>query len=517
VDHDPSPTIADLGLVLEVKGSLGPVALIRKEEDRSCSKFLEKVKHQFHLHLMQVLCLQGHGKTSRLASCITSLRGPPPPGVMTDVPPPDMGGGPCFSFRFPFFVDIATDLGTLPYIIKFQYPVFIGDIARRSNRTGGSSMQLADAATNDKRRGHATWWSRVGMLLMLPLISVGGYFSGVLLDLRSWNANRPTDAMHGPGVVNGLRIDPASLDIEDVWEDPAYELHVALTNVGSQPRVISHFSLSCGCLTIEPDQLTIEPGETRNMTLHVNLTHRQPYQIGMARWTVAARFQPIFQDDLASSQGWDVRIGVLSRVNFDTWQIAFGDRATHSGPAVEHLVKAHSLQPLRRLEARVEPDVATVRVESVRGSETDYVLKVSPHPELPVGPFHGQIITTAVGKDGQVCRCATIPFSGEMQSATRLLPQIILLGERSLGSSAEATVTVLLPRTPGWDVDHIESDDPHTDLKRLRESHDGGIRFLVRQQIMAPGDHVTRVRFVLRRPDGVQDSAGLEVRYYGQK
>jgi hypothetical protein len=103
-----------------------------------------------------------------------------------------------------------------------------------------------------------------------------------------------------------------------------------------------------------------------------------------------------------------------------------------------------------------------------------------------------------------------------MQPATRLVPSVILLGERTLGDLAQAEVTVFLPQS-GWTVDHLEGESTDTNVTRVGAGLGGGVQFRVDQRIAQLGDHVIRVRFVIRKPDGQTEPVNLEVRYYGQK
>jgi uncharacterized protein DUF1573 len=316
--------------------------------------------------------------------------------------------------------------------------------------------------------------------------------------------------------VNGLYIDPRSLDLGEVWETPEHVAQVSVKNVSAEPRTIIRFEQSCNCLGVEPQGMTISPGQTAELGIHFDLTHKQPYQLGLARWPVSVRIQPVFQGDFAPSLGWDVRATVRSRVSLENWQLTFGDRCTHSGPRVERKIRANTHQPLRRLEAVAVPNVAATRVEPVAGALGEYFIVVSPRPDLPVGPFRFEVQISAVDEDGSVHRSASLEVSGDMQTTTRLIPSVILLGERKLGEQAEAEVTLLLPQG-GWKVDHIEGESTDTNVTRLGASVDGGEQYRVDQRIAQAGDNVIRVRFVIRKPDGQTEPVKLEVRYHGQK
>jgi hypothetical protein len=236
-----------------------------------------------------------------------------------------------------------------------------------------------DEGAAKRERPARPWTQRVLLLFLVPLACVAGYYLGTLASAALIPARSSLD---GP-VINGLHIEPPSLDLGEIWETPEHVARVTIKNVSAEPRTIVRFEQSCDCLGVEPQGMTIPPGQSTEVTFRLDLTHRQPYQLGLARWPVSVRLSPVFQGDFAATPGWDVKALVLSRVSLETWQLAFGDRCTHTGPQVERKVRAKAHQPLRRLEAVAVPDVATVRVEPVAGVEGEYFIVVSPRSDLP--------------------------------------------------------------------------------------------------------------------------------------
>lgn len=70
----------------------------------------------------------------------------------------------------------------------------------------------------------------------------------------------PTKKNATPQVTSiaGLSVDPAALDLGEVWEAEGYTCKVPITNKTNAPIEITAFAVSCGCcMSIEPRQLTI--------------------------------------------------------------------------------------------------------------------------------------------------------------------------------------------------------------------------------------------------------------------
>ncbi len=362
------------------------------------------------------------------------------------------------------------------------------------------------------KRPPRSWIRRFVPLLLVPVVCAVGYYLGMLASAAVAPAKSSLDGF----VLNGLHIDSQSLDLGEIWETPEHVARVTVKNVSSEPRTIIRFDQSCDCLGVEPQRMTIPPGQSAEVTFRLDLTHRQPYQLGLAQWPVSLQLHPVFEGDLAPTPGWNVRALVRSRVSLEAAQLAFGDRCTHTGPQVERKVRAMARQPLRRIEAVAVPDFATVRVEPIAGAQGEYFIIVAPRPDLPIGAFRSQIQIAAVTEDGIGHPCASLDVSGDMQPATRLVPSVILLGERTVGDEAQAEVTVFLPQN-GWTVDRVEADSTETNLKLVGAGLDGGVQYRVDQRIARGGDHVIFVQFIIRKPDGQTEPVKLEVRYYGQK
>jgi hypothetical protein len=92
---------------------------------------------------------------------------------------------------------------------------------------------------------------------------------------------------------------------------------------------------------------------------------------------------------------------------------------------------------------------------------------------------------------------------------------MILFGEKTVPSEAEAFVTVRLPCN-GWTVDHFETDDADIKIRQDGETTDGLKRLRVVQRISQIGDHKSAIQIIVRRPDHETEAVRVGVSYYGQ-
>jgi hypothetical protein len=385
----------------------------------------------------------------------------------------------------------------------------------------------------------------------IPVLCGAGYYLGALAaGSLGTRAEFPT--------VNGLYIDPGSLDVGEVWEDPEYHVPLTVKNLGSQTQTIVDFQPSCHCVDIEPRNLIVPANQSVRLTVALDLTRRTPDQVGLARRPLLVSLRPVFQGDFGAASGWELRASVRSRVSLESAQIAFADQCTRGGTAVWRKVKATAHFPLERLEVYAPPEIADVRSEPLAHDPGKYIILVSPRPSLPAGPFQFQVQVDAVEAGGSTHRCASIEAYGEMQPPVQVFPRMLLLGEHRVGTRVEADVCLHLPTTgpsatsvpdqlptaesklaflpdedPGarpaldlnldlerkrygqWFVDHIETAGPGTIVKEGGTQPDGVVMLHVTQNIEHPGDQTSRVRVVVRNPNRELEPITIEIRYHG--
>lgn len=351
------------------------------------------------------------------------------------------------------------------------------------------------------------WWQQFITLILVPPACIAAYWLGTLVTGPS---PEPTPLPS----VGGLHIDAKDLDLGEIWETPEHAVVVPVRNVGSTPVTVAEFATSCDCSGVEPESVTIPPGSSAKVTVKLDLTHRSPYQLGLARRTFSVRLDPVFQGDFAPTPGWEIRGTVRSRVSLEAASLAFADKCVRGGAPASRTVRATAHLPLLRLEVSAPQELASVRVET-HSDPGRYTLVITPNPDLPIGPFRFRVEVTAVVPDGTAYQCGGIDVSGEIQSPIRVLPRIVLLGEHTVSAHAEADITVRLP-ADGWAIDHVGVDDQDTVVTRVGVDDKGGIRYRVCQHVRRTGDHVARVRFVARNGGEATETASVEVRYHGQ-
>ena len=94
--------------------------------------------------------------------------------------------------------------------------------------------------------------------LSLIVIAIGGYF----FNNRASTTQRPRPL---------LEVTPESLDFGKVDATTDFPWKLRVTNVSSRTVQIADIRASCGCTQVTPSSFGMEPGESRDVELRMNL------------------------------------------------------------------------------------------------------------------------------------------------------------------------------------------------------------------------------------------------------
>jgi hypothetical protein len=366
-----------------------------------------------------------------------------------------------------------------------------------------------------KSGGSHSWHSRVVAVLSLSVVCLSAYFIGSWLGELAGNYDNRRVDNSTISPAPALFIEPAELNLGEVWEEPDFTTTVWLRNTSDHDVSISKFATGCDCLGIEPVSPVVPANGSIPLRVKIDLTRRLPYAWGVERRPFTLTVHPIVTQAGVAPSGWEFTAVVRSRVTLSDLRLEFADKCTHAGPVITRKVEATAHLLVASLETMVQPRIADVQIKPILGPPGKYDIIVMPDPKLPVGPFSFEILIIAVMPDGVRNRCATIQVTGEMQPATRVVPSIVILGEHPVGSEAAAEVSVRLPERSGWVVDHVEVESPQLNVFQIGTFKDETLRYRLVQRITKRGDQESKVRFIIRQQDGTHDTVETDVRYHG--
>jgi uncharacterized protein DUF1573 len=319
-------------------------------------------------------------------------------------------------------------------------------------------------------------------------------------------------------IIEGLAVSKTALDMGEVWEAKDHQHTVPIRNLTSNKIEIDDFALSCGCVDIGPKPVIIQPGETSELHLTVDLTEqRRLNQLGVAQRQFAVQITPIQKKGAWPLERWNLHGLVKSRVTLDKFGVSFGEQPIKGENPPAQTVLATTHVPYRKLEPSFNSRILSVQVVPQRDQQNQVALIVPPNPSLPAGPFTSDLTLVVIGEAGERLPGVTIPVSGIMQNEIRLLPARVVLGSNPLGSKAEAHVVLQKPDNTKVSVEQIEIDSPDVDIELVSvEGLPSGRTYRVRQKITKLGDQLSQVRFIVRKENQQPMKVIMEVCYRGE-
>jgi len=346
------------------------------------------------------------------------------------------------------------------------------------------------------------WWCLAAFLG----VALGLYLSAV----RETKPDPPPPS----NIIGGLVVEAADLDLGEIWEEKAFSWELPIRNRTTSPVKVEKFALSCRCVTVEPQSITIPGGQTGKIRVKLDLTFRNAGELGQARRPIAWDVEPFLgaRTERRRQTAWNLQGILRSRVTLDTTQLHFGETAVQGQPAMSRKVIATVQIPFERIEATCDPKVAAVQVSRVENTPDRFEITVSPQPTLKPGPFASELVVSVIAPDGKRFYGSSLPVEGEMQPEVRLLPARLLLPSKKVGETTTGAVVLQAPPDTPIEVKQIDTDSPDVRVEGIQvEGVTQGRAYGVTQRVTREGDLTTVVRFTIRRPGRSDLTLPMEV------
>lgn len=339
---------------------------------------------------------------------------------------------------------------------------------------------------------------RVGLILIV-LLAVAG--------TAAWLV-RPTET---PVAANEppLAVPAEALDFGDIWETPAHEFTIPVENRSATAVEVTGWGRSCSCLAVEPERLTLGPGESHTVRIRLDLTTQaadgppesarpfETYLIALSgkepvspKWMLRGRVRSVF--------------GSLPR-QLECEPVS--DLADQASPTVLDLTPA---LPLRSVSATIEPAWASAAVQPIEGTNR---LRVTIQPKLPVavGEWSATLRLVATSATGEALPPRELRVLIRGRTDVQADPPRLLLG--TLGEGETTTTEVAFRSLTGrsFEVEPAQPTAPGITVER-QEGSPTVFRVSVRG---ASGSQLVPVEFRVRQPNRAEYTVRVEAAYHG--
>jgi hypothetical protein len=261
---------------------------------------------------------------------------------------------------------------------------------------------------------------------------------------------------------------PESLDFGEVWESEAFPWQVELENRASERVVIDELKGSCSCISTNTSEISLNPGEHRQVDFIINLADNRPYDTNSSR---DVRIQ--LSGRVSASDGsslihtWYLRGRVKRYLISDPTALAFGEIVV-DGSGEQKRVGITSRIPLRSLRIAAAPpgwQVTATRVELPPG---DFALTVTAVGTSP-GVFRETVKVQGVSENGEFLPPLTLRCSGAFRTPVYALPQTQDLGVVSGSEVRTITFTLINDNASDCEIGRIVlAHDDASVLKKVQ-------------------------------------------------
>ena len=313
----------------------------------------------------------------------------------------------------------------------------------------------------------------------------------------------------------GLVVDEQYLSFGEVWETEQLDLDLPITNTTKRAIDVTGFLLSCECLEIQPDSLTIPPGETRICHLKLNLLARQDQNIAAATdfakggpattrayKRVNVKIVPVTAGSTSWQQGWVIHGSVRQMVSFKPAQVSFTESLVKGMRYPSAAVKVAVKVPVENVIVDCDPHMAKFSLERLENSLTEYILRIAPKEELPIGLFAFPIRLRVITGKGETLQSRSLFVRGEVVEDVQAIPSRLYLGSHAIGKAVSETVLLRSNSGSNFEVDGIENENPDVTIKPSGDYRSGGKSFRIVQIITGSGWHQRKVQFIIQHGPG---------------
>lgn len=319
----------------------------------------------------------------------------------------------------------------------------------------------------------------------------------------------------GTGLAPQSRLPPLEvttdrLDFGEVVETDRFLHEVPLRNASSAPLRV-RLEKQCDCAGVEPETLTLEPGETRRVTARLDLLHNRLRYAGRAKRPYQAHLTAYY-GERAGDQIPLVLTGTVRAV-LDTWppNVHLKEEMVEGEDSAEEVVTVKPVIPLRWLVVKYGPPPSYIKC-TVEPTSHGYTLRVGVKAGMRRGWFSQNIVLQMAGEKGEALPEQQLQVTGTVTGRFVCVPAETMFGIRALGSSAEETIHL---RSRKGEVFRVVQTPANCASTRVEPAAGAETAFRVVQRIEKAGVRNETLSFVVRDERGKDHAIEYKMMYYG--
>ena len=316
--------------------------------------------------------------------------------------------------------------------------------------SGTSKPRLRPSSLSASRR----------VLMLVAFVVMGPFLFG-------WFTQEMTVPRREPRAQDKLQVDGKALDFGEQPPQAAFAWTLPLTNVTDRQLEVLDFELGCLCAKITPNTFAIAPGAMLEVEVVLDLQPRDDDELIQSVREFAATMKPIFKGGWPKQDVWRLTGRVVNPYRVEPAYVNYGDSLVSGTQFQSREIALSGLRPLRNLKVECEPPLADVLVERKDDAEDAFVVRFTPHDDLPIGRHEFTLHIQGVGPEGSAMARIGVKVFAEVVPDVEVFPSVVHLGGLTVGQQGKSNV-VLRSRT-GQPFVLLEIDKGSADTLQIHE------------------------------------------------
>jgi hypothetical protein len=262
-----------------------------------------------------------------------------------------------------------------------------------------------------------------------------------------------------------LAIASSDLDFGQAWAGDDFRWGVGIRNTTRRTVNVLALRTDCRCARVEPGQLTLRGGESRDVELKIDLTAIPPEAASQATFPFTLGMMAALEGERPLRQKWELEGIVRQAVAISPREIDFFGDLVEGRDFPSRSARLHCFEPDTTLEVQCDPALLRARALPLDDAGREFRLEVMPAKGLPVGPFQGTVLVRACRDEGGELPAAKLRVSGEVMSDVCAVPEAILLGPIATGRTVTRRAAIRCRSGGALRIERVETQTKAVDVR----------------------------------------------------
>lgn len=313
-----------------------------------------------------------------------------------------------------------------------------------------------------------------------------------------------------------LRIADGRDNFGEVWENSEFEWVAPIENLSAEPITITGFHSSCNCLKIEPRQLTIPAGESREAKFTLDLTAKpRPDETEkQAVREFGVYIAPEIQPTPSMPPRFIMRGRVKNSVYLDKSVLDMGHHSELAQPVPSKKLGLLAAGVVKDVTAQSASESFTVQVERVDSVPGRFELTVKAPNTLSRGFHCFEVHVIPCIGNGQKLPPKKLAVELRIQRDIQVSPPSVAFGARRLGETVEETLILGSLTGQRFEVVSGRTDGESLSVEPVNLAHTESI-YRVLQRIEKTSGQKGQVIFRVRDETHREEDVSVTITYVG--